>query len=1449
MARRFGATAVVALCVLAGSGQAWAAAGDPPPVADAASTVQLDGPAEAVVKAGSRLIVGGNFSYAGPYTGSAASLSLADGTRSSSESLFAGGAVHAIVPDGSGGFFVGGEFTTSDGDGGTHAGLAHVDASGVVQPGFAAQILQGQVQALAYDPAVAPNGVVFVGGADLQVDEATAPGALVAVDAASGDPDASFGPDEFDGEVDALAYDATGDRLYVGGNFTQIGSASASHIARIVPSSGALDTTWAPQLVTDTWLPVSAIALDPTDSLLYVGGDFTGVTASGSDTPTTRSEVAAIATADGSIDAFDPEPDGPVEAILPTSGKVYIGGSFATLHPEGGPAEFARTSLARFSVTSGAAASTPDTDFTAQMTGGAPDVLSFGLTSDGSGLLVGGTFRDIKSSTGSVRERHGLALLTTGGAQPGTIQSFNPGTNGGVEAIAAGPSRVEVGGQITSVNGFPRHGLVALFAGSGAIDPAWAPSANDEVDALAVAPDGSAVYAAGYLSQVGNVVTHVAKLDPATGQVDPNMTVDLENTGEGPTYVSSLAVTSSLVYLGGSFTTVGGLPRAHVAAVSTTGHGEPVPGFDPGDVDGAVQSMLLAPATGRLYVGGTFSYVGANDAGHARAGVAALSAASGALQTAFDAQLSSATEQPPLVTSLALSGSGQLGDRLFVGGTFDGAGGQARTALAAVDPQSGAVASFDVPATGTLNDVARPCNLGGPLFPCVGSLALTGDGTLLVAGGFDHLGGMQRTGLASITGAVGAMPAVGDWNPNPAAPTQPIDMVRSIGTRVFVGGKFGGYQVSPSFAGGDHAGFASFGLAAPGSVAAPQVQGLVHAGQTISCDPGTWTGDPASFTYSWRRDGSTPAFDIAGETSQQYAVNLADVGHTLRCAAKATNAAGTSSEAVSAAVTAAAADPPVNTSPPAISGTPKPGNILTCSTGTWGGDQPQTYSYQWLRDSQPLDGFVGSEYSLTANDDGRTITCRVTATQAPAAGGATANATSQPVGIGDPPSGGQPTLSGSSAPAPGDVLSCSAGTWSGSQPITFTFRWLRDGVAIAAATGSTYKVDAADDGRAIACEVTARNAVGAASAKTAAVQARTPRAPASVTAPEVTGTTLPGNTLNCSAGAWTGDFPQQYSYQWLVDNQPIPGATGAAYVVAREDEGHLLTCRVTATNSVAATNAASAPVAIGTAPSNATAPSITGLAQQNQTLTCAPGGWAGSAPQKYAFEWLRQGTAVATGETYPVREDDVGRALVCRVTAANVVGSAAANSAAVTPDLPPPVRGVNANLEPRSGLVLVKTPRAKAFTRVSLPKQIPVGTQVDTTKGRAELTTAVTSRVGGPTQTAQFFDGPFRVAQPRSSAITTLTILGGCRSLRSAAAARETRAPSRTVKRLWAVGKGKFRTRGHFAAASVRGTSWLTEDSCAGTRVKVKQGVVSVRALRTRRTTTLRKGQSIFVAR
>jgi hypothetical protein len=86
----------------------------------------------------------------------------------------------------------------------------------------------------------------------------------------------------------------------------------------------------------------------------------------------------------------------------------------------------------------------------------------------------------------------------------------------------------------------------------------------------------------------------------------------------------------------------------------------------------------------------------------------------------------------------------------------------------------------------------------------------------------------------------------------------------------------------------------------------------------------------------------------------------------------------------------AAANMPVNSVLPAISGTTTVGQTLTCSTGTW--SKSPTLAYQWLRDGVPILGATANTRVLAAGDAGALMSCTVIATK----GGAQAVATSLP---------------------------------------------------------------------------------------------------------------------------------------------------------------------------------------------------------------------------------------------------------------------------------------------------------------------------------------------------------------------------------------------------------------------------------------------------------------------
>jgi hypothetical protein len=82
---------------------------------------------------------------------------------------------------------------------------------------------------------------------------------------------------------------------------------------------------------------------------------------------------------------------------------------------------------------------------------------------------------------------------------------------------------------------------------------------------------------------------------------------------------------------------------------------------------------------------------------------------------------------------------------------------------------------------------------------------------------------------------------------------------------------------------------------------------------------------------------------------------------------------------------------PVNSSVPLASGTPTPGQTLSCSNGSWTGDPPPSFTYQWLRDGEPIGGASASVYEVQTADQGHGLACQVTAGNSAGSESATSN--------------------------------------------------------------------------------------------------------------------------------------------------------------------------------------------------------------------------------------------------------------------------------------------------------------------------------------------------------------------------------------------------------------------------------------------------------------------------
>lgn len=190
---------------------------------------------------------------------------------------------------------------------------------------------------------------------------------------------------------------------------------------------------------------------------------------------------------------------------------------------------------------------------------------------------------------------------------------------------------------------------------------------------------------------------------------------------------------------------------------------------------------------------------------------------------------------------------------------------------------------------------------------------------------------------------------------------------------------------------------------------------------------------------------------------------------------------------------------------------------------------------------------------------------------------------------------------------------------------------------------------------------------------------------------------------------------------------------------------------------------------------------------------------------------------------------------------------------------PPPALGEKAVLRFASGVVRIKEPGSGFFAILNSDVRVPVGTVIDTTRGTVQLTSAADS--AGAAQTGLFRGGVFRVTQPTSRSVgrgqpeglTVLRLVGrppaGCggrkagrRGARVSAAGLRARRGGAGGRRLWGNAHGDFQTGGRYASATVSGTKWLTEDTCAGTLVAVARGAVSVEDRASQRTVFVTAG-------
>ncbi|WP_223692385.1 LamG domain-containing protein [Leifsonia poae] len=253
--------------------------------------------------------------------------------------------------------------------------------------------------------------------------------------------------------------------------------------------------------------------------------------------------------------------DGVAWAQVVVGNTVYVAGSFATARPAGAAAGVnttPRANLLAYDITTGNLISSFNIPLNAQ-------ALAITASPDGSRVYVGGDF----TTAGSGNYYRIVAISTATGQ---IISSFRPIMESEVRALAATNTAVYAGGTFSSVNGTHTGYIAKINASDGSLNTAWQGSADYVVDALAVSPDGSKVYAGGRFQNMNGTPQYgLAMLTGDTGAVQPfaaNQTVRDAGTQAG---ITSLAATNDTVYGSGYVFGSGGNLEGSFSANPNTG--------------------------------------------------------------------------------------------------------------------------------------------------------------------------------------------------------------------------------------------------------------------------------------------------------------------------------------------------------------------------------------------------------------------------------------------------------------------------------------------------------------------------------------------------------------------------------------------------------------------------------------------------------------------------------------------------------------------------------------------------------------------------------------------------------------------------------------------------------------------------------------------------------------
>jgi len=511
--------------------------------------------------------IAGQFSYIGEGQGGSVVLDKKTGEAKPFPQIT--GTVHAVAPDGDGGFYIGGTFSKA----GTakKINLVRVLKNGVIDESFTPNP-NGIIYSLYFDES---SKILYVGGTFTSIFKKkgdrfrTERIRLAAFDTSKKWVLTNLSLN-INSTVTAISFDKNKNIIYIGGTFTTISGQKRNRLASINATNSAL-LDWNPNANGK----ISSIVVDTKRNLIYVSGDFSQIG------DQKRKYIASILS-NGKVGTLNLTPNAAVYslALNPDDGTLYVGGLFTLINGKENNYLTAINTVGELS---------------SFKSGLVSAVFSLSLDEKNNTLYVSGGFNSDSQITyiGAIDSKTGLK-----------IDSFIPNVNMTpyVRAMGISDGSLLISNLSIIKNGGRVYNIARLQS-DGKPDLSWNIKIEGIIYTMVVDPVRKVLYVGGSFSSIdGNDRQNLASIN-----IENKIVTDWNPQVNGPVYSLIPNFDKNTIYVGGVFQKIGDNPKANIAGIDIMNGQVISMNTDMLGVTGGVYTMALNKAKDILYAGGFFN--------------------------------------------------------------------------------------------------------------------------------------------------------------------------------------------------------------------------------------------------------------------------------------------------------------------------------------------------------------------------------------------------------------------------------------------------------------------------------------------------------------------------------------------------------------------------------------------------------------------------------------------------------------------------------------------------------------------------------------------------------------------------------------------------------------------------------------------------------------------------